>query len=70
MPYFIASQMPDEKGRHELHETTCYRFPDTNNQIKIGHYANCTDAIRSNQALYPSMKFDGCKYCCSGCHRG
>ena len=70
MPYYIANQNQDDKGRHEVHKSTCHRLPEKKNQVEFGYYSNCTEAIRAIKTLNPSSEFDGCYYCCPNCHRG
>ncbi len=70
MPLYIANKNLDDKGRHEIHEDSCFRLPNEESQLLIGRFTDCTQAILAARASDPNKKYDGCSFCCPGCHRG
>ncbi|WP_081308318.1 MULTISPECIES: hypothetical protein [Enterococcus] len=70
MPYYIANKNKDDKGRHELHESTCNYLPLKQNQLSAGNHSDCSQAILALKKMYTNADFDGCKHCCSSCHKG
>lgn len=71
MPNYICNKNADEKGRHEVHTTSCPYLPLPDNCISIGWKSNCLEAI---QQMYEwnstGYRFDGCFWCCNPCHKG
>ncbi len=70
MPYYIVNTNADEKGRYEVHATTCSWLPLSKNQLDLGYHSDCQSAIRAVQAQNPTLEFDGCAYCSPACHHG
>lgn len=56
-------------GEHEVHRLDCSYLPSKENQIFLGLFDSCTEAIVMAKRLQPSWKIDGCMYCSSGCHK-
>lgn len=70
MPDYICNKNADDKGRHEVHVTTCSYRPSSSNSIAIGWCTDCHQAIRNMKEQNPHHEFDGCYYCCGNCHKG
>ena len=70
MPLYIANKNLDDKGYHEIHEASCFRLPDEKNQLSIGRFTDCPQAILAAKSSDPTVKYDGCYFGCPGCHRG
>lgn len=72
MPYYICNKNIDDKGRHEIHTTSCNHLPLEKNRIDAGHHNDCKGAIQQMENANPGGKFnfDGCAYCCPLCHKG
>ncbi len=69
MPNYIVNTNTDEKGKHEVHETTCGHLPDAKNQHSLGWMTNCQSALTAAASAGYSPA-DGCFYCCEACHTG
>lgn len=66
---YVINKNAQSDGYHEVHNTsTCSYLPNTENQINLGYFNNCSDAIRAAKNSYPSNNIDGCYYCCNACH--
>lgn len=72
MPNYICNKNADDKGRHEIHESTCSHLPLPQNRITVGSFINCRQAIEHMERVNAGkgFKFDGCYYCCYPCHKG
>ncbi|WP_256968969.1 hypothetical protein [Enterococcus faecalis] len=70
MPYYIVNKNIDDNGRHEVHQDTCTRLPNKENQLDIGYHSDCTEAIQYIQNQNPAHLFDGCWYCSPACNKG
>ena len=70
MNYYYFNTNTDQNGYHEVHQRGCSYMPSDANRKYIGQFDNCVDAIREANRSYPSLKFDGCYYCCHECHKG
>lgn len=71
MPYYICNKNADDKGRHEVHTTSCNHLPLPQNQIDLGFHSDCSSAINKVKTWNPTgFTFDGCYYCCPSCHKG
>ena len=68
MPLYIANKNLDDKGRHEIHEASCFRLPNEKNQLLIGRFTYCTQAILAAKALDITTKYTGCYFCCPDYH--
>lgn len=72
MPNYICNKNADDKGRHEIHTDSCTHLPLPKNQLSIGFFSNCQEAINHMVRANPNgnFNFDGCYYCCYPCHKG
>lgn len=72
MPNYICNKNADDKGRHEIHTISCNHLPSPSNQLDIGYFSNCQEAINYMVRSNPNgnFNFDGCYYCCYPCHKG
>jgi len=70
MPRFCINKNAQPTGEHEVHnlDAGCNHLPNTENQIVLGTFMTCHDAIRKAKDDYPDAKIDGCAYCCPDCH--
>lgn len=68
MPDYIINETEDNRGYHEVHETTCSHLPYSWNQEKLGWFSSCSGAVTAAKAKHPSWKVDGCYYCSESCH--
>lgn len=65
--YYVNNQSTyPSSGEHEVHKEGCFWMPS--NRTYIGEFYNETDAVRSCQNSNPTLKIDGCKYCCPNAH--
>lgn len=69
---YICNKFNDDKGRHEIHTSTCSYLPNLENRIPVGTFNNCHEAIRHMEAKYSNdnFNFDGCYWCSTACHKG
>jgi hypothetical protein len=70
MIYFFVNTNAQStaRGEHEVHTSGCGHAPDPRNQVHLGYYQNCRDALAAARARGYSP-VDGCYYCLPGCHR-
>ena len=70
MSSFILNRNPQTTGEHEVHNlnANCSYLPDRANQIELGQFANCHEALAKAKQLYPSAAIDGRYYCANACH--
>ena len=70
MPRFIINNQPYD-GHHEVHNTSQHceskTYPAPENQIDLGYYDTCSQAIAAAEARYPQADIYGC-YFCTDCH--
>lgn len=69
MNRYVINKNQQPSGEHEVHKTTCNRLPILQNQILLGDFFTCKDAINAARVKYPQNKIDGCYYCIPECHR-
>lgn len=70
MGFYLYNKNKTDGVYHEVHVITCNHLPDKINQVSLGVFSNCHDAIRKAQSMTDNRDFDGCKYCCGNCHNG
>lgn len=67
--YIINSNEYD--GHHEVHNADVHcnsdTYPASENQILLGNFSSCGDAVDNAEARFPSWDVDGCAYCTT-CH--
>lgn len=72
MSSYIVNSNAQANGDHEVHksprsECTSPRYPSSENQVSLGWFSNCADAVAKAKTLgYRTA--DGCYYCSNECH--
>lgn len=69
MNFYYFNSSPDEHGYHEVHSQTCSYLPNSSHMVDIGYCDSCHEALSLARYKYPSLKFDGCYWCCPECHK-
>lgn len=69
MPNYIINKNCDEKGRNEIHTTTCNHKPASWNQVSLGWFS-CAESALVYAKLQGWKSADGCYYCCEEIHKG
>ena len=70
MPRFCVNKNAQPTGEYEVHnlDAGCGHLPNLENQVALGVFINCHEAIRSTRQANPNHSIDGCAYCCPECH--
>lgn len=72
MPDFIINKNSQDNGDHEVHNMSrqCSHLPLAINQIRLGNFSTCHEAIAHAKRLYPSnaRNINGCYWCAKECH--
>ena len=70
MPRFIINSQQQQNGDHEVHNATtgCTFMPNPENQVDLGNYPSCREAVAAAKAKWPTSRINGCYYCCAACH--
>ncbi|PIP99342.1 MAG: hypothetical protein COW76_16230 [Shewanella sp. CG18_big_fil_WC_8_21_14_2_50_42_11] len=70
MPEFIVNKNAQNNGDHEVHNKTtgCSYMPLLENQVSAGTHATCAGAVSEVKKANPSLRINGCYYCCNACH--
>ncbi|WP_075478270.1 hypothetical protein [Moritella viscosa] len=70
MPTFIVNKNAQANRDHEVHNTTtgCSYMPNPENQVSAGTHATCAGAVAEVKANNPTLRINGCYYCCNACH--
>ncbi len=63
--YYVNSNA-QSNGDHEVHTSTCTYLPIPANQVYLGVFTTCAEAVRTAKAL--GYNANGCYYCSSSCH--
>ncbi len=66
MDEYVVNKNAQETGEHEVHKTTCDYLPEIQNQLHLGYFYDCHDAVKKAEETYSNV--DGCYYCCLSCH--
>ncbi len=75
MSYYIINKNKQDSETGENYEVhnkdICNHLPLKGNQIDLGYFSNCKDAMNNAIAKYPKDKnaIDSCFYCCNSCHK-
>lgn len=67
MTSYYVNKNAQSTGEHEVHTSSCYYLPSESNRIYLGSFDNCSDAVREAKKYFSNV--DGCRYCCSPCHK-
>lgn len=68
MALYYANKNRQDNGDHEVHREGCYWLPNPENQLYLGNYTNCADAVREARRYYQQV--NGCATCSPACHTG
>ena len=70
MQLYCVNKNAQNNGDHEVHvvNTTKGCLPDKKNQLPLGEFDNCAEAVREAKKTYPDTA-DGCAKCCEPCHK-
>lgn len=70
MPQFIVNKNRQNNGDHEVHNKTagCLYMPLLENQVSAGTHDSCTGAVAAVKHTNPTLRINGCYYCCNACH--
>ena len=66
MDHYYLNRNPQAEGEREVHISTCSFLPDQKNQIDLGYFTHCSEAMKEAKKHY--INVDGCYYCCRACH--
>jgi hypothetical protein len=70
MSRFIVNKYQQPNGDHEVHNATtgCSYMPQPQNQVDLGNHSDCSGAVYAAKVANPTLRINGCYYCCSACH--
>lgn len=66
--YLNRNQQPN--GDYEVHRLECGQGAAPNNQVYLGEFLICQDAVIEAKRRFPEYAnlINGCYYCCKACH--
>jgi hypothetical protein len=70
MHRFIINKQQQNNGDFEVHNATtgCSFMPQLQNQVELGFHDDCSGAVAKAKAANPTLRINGCYYCCRACH--
>ncbi|MGN2485872.1 hypothetical protein [Acinetobacter calcoaceticus] len=70
MDNYIINKNPQYNGDHEVHNATkgCNYLPSIENQISLGNFNNCQQAVAQAKSNWPTHRINGCYWCANACH--
>ena len=66
MKRYYLNMNPQPNSDHEVHKEGCRFLPEEHNQIFLGTFNNCSEALKEAMKTY--LLSDGCKFCIPECH--
>ena len=66
MALYYVNKQAQSNGDHEVHKLGCSFMPSVENQLYLGNYATCYEAVREAKKYY--YQSNGCYYCSRECH--
>ncbi|XMO86758.1 hypothetical protein AAFN75_00335 [Algibacter sp. AS12] len=66
MTSYYVNKKAQANGDHEVHKRGCSFIPNEENQVYLGLFNNCPDAIKEAKKHYAQS--NGCYYCSAYCH--
>ncbi len=66
MKKYCVNRREQDTGEHEVHSMDCEHLPDPVNQVHLGSFDNCHDAVKEAKKHFDDV--DGCYYCSKECH--
>jgi hypothetical protein len=67
MDLYYVNKNPQDNGDHEVHKSGCDFMPLPENQLYLGVFSNCHEAVGAATRFYALA--DGCHYCCPECDK-
>ena len=68
MHRYCVNKRAQDNGDHEVHRDDCQYLPAPENQLWLGYFSNCHDAVKEAKKHYKQS--NGCAYCSPECHTG
>ncbi len=68
MDRYYVNRKAQSNGDHEVHKAGCSYMPARENQLDLGSFNNCRDAVREAKRHYTQV--NGCYWCSRACHTG
>ncbi|MCO4321222.1 hypothetical protein [Aliidiomarina quisquiliarum] len=70
MAQFIINKKQQASGDYEIHNRTtgCAHLPEQENQVNLGYYPGCKEAVEAAKSKWPGKVIIGCYYCANSCH--
>lgn len=67
---YVLNKNVQANGDYEVHNlsTGCSWMPKPENQINLGNYPSCREAVAYAKLKFSNARINGCKYCCGACH--
>lgn len=62
---YYVHKKEDDKGDHEVHESSCPWLVNMENFKYLGSFNNCHEAVQEAKKYY--SKVNGCKHCSKEC---
>ena len=66
MAYYYVNRNAQPTGEHEVHKEGCPTPPNPENQLGLGYYNTCAEAVVAATAYFSNV--DGCANCVPECH--
>jgi hypothetical protein len=63
---YCVNRNANPTGEHEVHSYGCGHMPDPQNQVFLGIFPHCRNAVA--EARRRGFNADGCFYCSNECH--
>lgn len=72
MAQFIVTKQKQVSGKYTIHNRTtgCAHLPSQGQQVSLGYYPSCQEALEDALSRWPDKQIDGCYYCANSCHSG
>ena len=66
--YCVNIHAQSDSGDHEVHDLASTKncLPDAKNQLALGWFSDCKDAVREAKKHYSDV--NGCASCATDCH--
>ena len=63
---YYVNKKAQPNGDHEVHVEGCAYLPIKENQLELGEFSNCQDAVQKAKSSFSTV--NGCYTCCNPCH--
>ncbi len=64
--YIVNTNAQPTSNDHEVHVNTCSHLPLPVNQLGLGYFNSCREAVAAAKKYYSDT--NGCYYCSYACH--